>query len=88
MVYVDNMMAQFGQMKMCHMLADSTKELNQMADKIGVQRKWIQNPGTWQEHYDICLSKRRLAVAAGAKEIQYGKELALILERKKREVAK
>ncbi len=84
MVYVDNMNADFGQMKMCHMIADTTKELNAMADKIGVQRKWIQNPGTWQEHYDVCLSKRKLAVKYGAKEIAYGRELALILEEKKK----
>lgn len=41
MVYVDDMYAQFGRMKMCHMIADTTTELNAMADSIGVQRKWI-----------------------------------------------
>ncbi len=88
MVYVDNMQASFGPMKMCHMIADTTKELNAMADKIGVQRKWIQYPGTWQEHYDVCLSKRKLAVKYGAKEIEYGKELALLLEEKKKRFVK
>ena len=42
-VYVDNMQAQFGRMKMCHMIADSTEELLAMADRIGVARKWIQS---------------------------------------------
>lgn len=84
MVYVDDMYATFGQMKMCHMLADTTRELNAMADRIGVKRKWIQNPGTYLEHYDICMSKRKLAVAAGAKEIEYGGELARLLEKKKK----
>lgn len=69
MVYVDNMQAGYGRMKMCHMIADSTDELLKMADAIGVQRKWIQYPGTYQEHLDICLSKRSKAVALGAKEI-------------------
>jgi hypothetical protein len=32
-----------------------------MADKIGVDRKWLQAAGTKREHFDICLSKRALA---------------------------
>lgn len=69
MVYVDDMKAQFGRMKMCHMIADTSEELLAIADKIGVDRKWIQNKGTHREHFDICLTKRQLAVNAGAKEI-------------------
>ncbi|WP_325168816.1 DUF4031 domain-containing protein [Paracoccus caeni] len=56
-------------MKMCHMIADSSDELLQMADRIGVQRKWLQHAGTHHEHFDIAMSKRRLAVAAGAVEV-------------------
>jgi len=68
-VYVDDMQAPFGRMKMCHMAADSTEELLTMVDRIGVQRKWLQKPGTNREHFDIALSKRALAVKAGAVEI-------------------
>lgn len=72
-VYVDDMhltpMGQFGRMKMCHMIADTTEELLAMADKIGVQRKWLQKPGTHHEHFDIATGKRALAVAAGAVEV-------------------
>lgn len=68
-VYVDDMQAGFGRMKMCHMIADSTAELLAMADEIGVARRWIQKAGTPHEHFDVCLAKRRLAVAHGAKEI-------------------
>lgn len=68
-IYVDNMRAQFGRMKMCHMLADSTAELLAMADRIGVDRKWLQKAGTAHEHFDIALSKRALAVEAGAIEV-------------------
>tara|TARA_R100000655_G_scaffold109815_3_gene165721 strand:- start:3774 stop:4040 length:267 start_codon:yes stop_codon:yes gene_type:complete len=74
-VYVDNMQAQFGRMKMCHMIADSTEELLAMADRIGVARKWIQSAGTAREHFDIAMSKRALAVEAGAVEVTM-KELA------------
>lgn len=63
-VYVDNMMAKYGNMIMCHLIADSEAELHAMADKIGVARKWYQG-----NHYDIALSKRKLAVLFGAVEI-------------------
>lgn len=68
-VYVDSMKAQYGRMKMCHMMADSTEELFSMADRIGVQRKWIQKAGTHMEHFDIAMSKRALAVTHGAIEV-------------------
>lgn len=71
-VYVDDMHAAFGRMKMCHMLADSDEELHAMADRIGVARKWWQSPEKASgSHYDIALSKRALAVAAGAVEITW-----------------
>lgn len=58
--------ATFGRMVMCHMIADTAAELHAMADRIGVARRWY--PGN---HYDIALSKRALAVAAGAVEITW-----------------
>jgi hypothetical protein len=38
-----------------------------MADRIGVQRKWLQQPpkASWV-HFDIALSKKQLAIGAGA----------------------
>lgn len=68
-VYVDSMMAGYGHMKMCHMVADTTEELLAMADRIGVARRWLQKAGTPHEHFDVCLSMRRAAVRAGAVEI-------------------
>lgn len=71
-VYVDDMRARFGRMIMCHMLADSEAELLAMADKIGVARKWYQRPGvhkTSTPHFDICLSMKAKAIAAGAVEL-------------------
>lgn len=78
-VYVDNMyqygLGAFGRMKMSHMIADTRDELFAMADKIGVQRKWIQEFDTPREHFDISIGKRRLAVKHGAIEIHM-RELA------------
>jgi|DEB0MinimDraft_3_1074331.scaffolds.fasta_scaffold35967_3 hypothetical protein len=66
-VYVDDMRASYGRMKMCHMLADSVAELLAMADKIGVDRKWFQ--ALSHPHFDVCLAKRKLAVQHGAIEV-------------------
>ena len=68
-VYVDNYDAPFHGMIMCHMMADTTEELLAMADLIGVQRKWIQAKCTWREHFDVCRSKRALAIHHGAIEM-------------------
>lgn len=72
-VYVDDMykypIGQFGRMKMSHMAADSTEELLAMADRIGLNRQWLQYPGTVKEHFDVSLSLRAKAVAAGAIEV-------------------
>lgn len=71
MVYVDDMykspIGQFGRMKMSHMYADTHEELIAMANKIGVQLKWIQDEGTYSEHFDIAIVKRNLAIQYGAK---------------------
>ena len=65
-VYVDDMNASYGRMKMCHMMADSTQELLDMATVIGVDHKWIQAKGTYKEHFDIAKSKKALAIENGA----------------------
>jgi len=68
-VYVDQAGHRFGRMVMCHMLADSREELLAMAAKIGVAARWLQKRGTTKEHFDICLSKRALALKHGAVEV-------------------
>lgn len=82
-VYVDDMhetdMGRYGRMKMSHMIADTEQELHEMADKIGVARRWYQGPPmTPRPHYDICLSKRKLAVEYGAKEITVREAVAIL----------
>lgn len=71
MVYIDNFNAPYGRMRMCHMIADTTKELLDMCKQIGVQIKWIQYAGTANEHFDICLSKKQIALNNGAIEIGF-----------------
>jgi len=81
-VYVDDGKNPYGRMIMCHMQADTREELDAMADKIGVQRKWIQFPGTWKEHYDICKSKKQQAVQLGAIEIGSREFVKMMLKRR------
>lgn len=84
-VYVDGAAHAFGRMKMCHMMADTTAELLAMADRIGVQRKWIQNAGTPTEHFDVCKAKRALAIQAGAITVVDSRELVKLIRLKRRE---
>lgn len=81
-VYVDSARHPYGRMIMCHMFADTSLELDEMALKIGVAFRWKQKLGTHREHYDICLAKRRLAIRHGAKEVT-SHELGQIMLRKR-----
>lgn len=82
-VYVDDMFAEFRNMKMCHMIADTTEELLAMVDRIGVQRKWIQHPETYREHFDIASGKREAAIQAGAVQITWEQYAAMVRHREK-----
>lgn len=81
-VYVDDMKAKYGRMRMCHMIADSDAELHAMADRIGVARRWHQHPPEHDSHYDICLAKRVIAVRSGAIEITMRQAAAMIKRRR------
>lgn len=76
-VYVDDMAAGFGRMKMCHMVADTEDELHAMAARIGVARRWYQG-----DHYDICLSKKALAIATGAVAITQRQLGCMVMRRR------
>lgn len=80
-VYVDDMykhpMGQLGRMKMSHMIADTEQELHEMAQKIGMQRRWYQ-----KDHYDISISRRSKAVELGAVEVSMV-DLASMCKRQK-----
>lgn len=76
-IYIDNMRARFGRLVMCHMIADTEDELHAMAARIGVARRWYQG-----DHYDICLSKRALAVAAGAVEVAQRQLGCMVMRRR------
>lgn len=66
-VYVDGERNGFGRMIMCHMFADRLADLHAMALAIGMRREWFQ-PLSFP-HYDVSLSRRRVAVSLGAIEV-------------------
>ncbi len=82
-VYVDSAKNDFGRMKMSHMVADTLEELHAMANKIGIQHKWFQDHSV--PHYDICQSKRRLAIQLGVVEIDRSQLVNLIRHWRNRE---
>jgi len=81
-VYVDESIYPFGGMIMCHLVADSLDELHAMARKIGIRPEWFQSRSI-MPHYDICKSKRRLAIQAGAIEIDRDQFARMLTEHRK-----
>ena len=81
-VYVDDYGVMYDRMVMCHMAADTEDELLDMADKIGVPRKYHQYPGTPKSHFDICQSKRKLAIEQGAQAVS-PREIVLLWKSKR-----
>lgn len=55
-----------------HMYADTLEELNVMAERIGLDSRWIQY--TKITHYDVVPSKRKLALQCGAIEKEITEE--------------
>ena len=74
-------MGRFGRMKMSHMIADTEAELHAMAARIGLARRWYQG-----DHYDVSMSLRAKAIAAGAVEISM-REVAQMAMARRREHA-
>lgn len=88
MIYVDDMykhsIGRFRLMKMSHMIADDHDELIDFAKRIGLNAEWIQKEGTHFEHFDVSISMRKKAVAAGAVEITYRQLGNIMFERGKK----
>jgi hypothetical protein len=66
-VYVDDARHPFRGMIMCHMWADSLDELLAMADRLPLDRRWLQKPpkASWT-HFDVSLAMKTKALRLGA----------------------
>ena len=65
----------------CHLLADSRDELHQMADALGMPRRFFQDH-PWRWHYDLPAHLRESAVQLGAVEVQMHFVGAMLRSRK------
>lgn len=68
MVYVGKNEYKYGRMIMSHMIADSLKELHEMADKLNINRRYFQDKPN-KPHYDVCKKNKQIAIQLGAEEI-------------------
>ncbi len=76
-VYVDNVMvyprvviaerAQRCGDRWCHLYADSDAELDEFAEKIGLQQSWKQFHRV-ANHFDLTPNQRKIAIRGGATE--------------------
>jgi hypothetical protein len=55
----------------CHLFADSEDELLAFAQKIGLQRRWLQHRGLYTVHFDLTVNMRRVAVGRGASSLTW-----------------
>ena len=69
----------------CHMYADTSEELDAMAERIGLKPHWKQRPLTPEEHYDLNGSKRKQALESGAAESPSPRHFAELVRRKRQE---
>lgn len=91
-VYVDDMRlpARVGPVDgvWSHLLSDlpgpaGTRELLAFARRLGVQERWLQNPGTHTEHFDLTEPTRQQALSLGARPIAYGRAVAALVRAKR-----
>jgi len=70
MVYVDNMNVKVGDWICCNMVGDTDDELYELAEQSGLKREWAQT-GLYRDrvHFQVAMSKKKLAVKAGAQEV-------------------
>ena len=81
--YVDDAFIPYGYMKMCHMMSDTISELHAMANRIGISQKYFQDGK--HPHYDVCMTKRKLAISLGAIPVTSKKLVYMSVERRNNE---
>jgi hypothetical protein len=80
-IYVDPLMSNGWQLRghavqNCHLFTDGPlDELHSFAAQIGMKRAWFQDKST--PHYDLTPTRRKLAVAIGAVEVDRRQAVAI-----------
>jgi hypothetical protein len=65
----------------CHLLADTREELHEMADALGIPRRFFQDH-PWRWHHDLPAHLRAQAVVLGAREASMHEVGALLRRRR------
>jgi hypothetical protein len=65
----------------CHLLADTRDELHEMADALGIPRRFFQDH-PWRWHHDLPAHLRERAVELGAREVTMSEVGALLRHRR------
>lgn len=69
-----------------HLVTDGdAAELATFAQRIGLKPSWLQNAGTWREHYDLFGSRLQRAAAAGAVQVDRREFVRLLRVKRHRE---
>ena len=86
MIYVDSGRVPFRGFRMSHLVADTSAELEEFAADLDLAPEWVQFPGTYREHFDVCDTRRIQAIALGARTVT-AREMGRILAKKRRNLA-
>jgi hypothetical protein len=65
----------------CHLLADTREELHELADRLGMQRRFFQDH-PWRWHYDLPSHLRAQAVQRGVTELTTRQVAELLRKRR------
>lgn len=70
-VYLDDFRARWRGREWSHLTADSTEELHEFAERLGVPRRGFHHSPDrpWKDHYDIPEALRETALRLGAQPI-------------------
>lgn len=86
-VYVDDARIPWRGYRMCHMIADTSLELDDMAHALGLKEHWKQKPFEPDEHYDVAWSLRQQAIQLGAIPVST-RELVMKIREKRKAMAR
>ena len=83
-LYVNHARHPYRGMRMSHLLADSTEELEEASKRLGLPEGCVQHPGTHKEHLDVSETKRSLAIAMGAHPVT-SREIGEMIRRRRQQ---
>lgn len=84
-IYVDDMNQPYGRMIMSHMFChpvSAVEELRQMADALGLNRKWFQHKKAEFPHYDVSFGFKQKAIKLGAVSITTREMVKIVQDRR------